>query len=405
MANVSNNLGVVYAEQGQLVKAVALLEESIDWLEPKLGVLHPDILALKSTLAEAFHKQGLDDKALSIFENIIGPVKTKMRDSAIGEQATGTLARLYDKRRNFEAAVEIRKEIVAFNRKKYGSEDIETFKALAALSTSYINAGDRAEGIELREQVVAAYNRIYGSDNPTTVAWKRSLESNYLRYQKCSEAIQIYKELLEIDETSGDLDQLEDTKLRLAHCFQRAKRYEEANQLRIAILENRKQRLGEHADTYKVMFHLAAGYRAAGQRELACDVYWEAVTMSEKLFGKADPETLKAKYFLGELLVKKDPATAIEVLTSAYESQKKLDSSSYLTYRMRSLLGEAQLLDGKIEDAKVNLLEADASLRDQGLKIPSIWRERVLSDSLKRLEKLAALTKNQELKERLEAEN
>ena len=401
-----NGLGTAYMEQEQYEKAGELFDEVIDRFEPKLGEFNPMILASKANLAECYFRQDQKDRALSLFKVVFEPVESKMPESSEAMLVMNRLATLYEEIAKFDSAIEVRKKLVALKREQYGPDHLSTILECGHLSTAYLKAGDREKSIELREQIVAGYTRHYGADDSMVIAWQRSLASNYLNSSRYHDAIRIHNEHLKIFRKLDDLEQLEDTQLRIAHCSYRLKRYDDASRLRLQVYEQRKKRLGVHADTLSAMRVLAAGYRNRHQWDLAYDLYPEVVSWSEKLNGEEDSKTALAKLYLGEVLIQKDSAKAIGVLNDTYESWKKINPDGYRIHQSRSMLGEAQLLEGDFEAARVNLQEADASLRGNGgIKIPRNYRERMLRKSRERLEKLAELSKNQDVKERLEKED
>ena len=218
-----NNLGDSTAQ------AIAIGERLVADQERVLGPDHPNTLAARNNLANAYQVAGRTDEAISLHE-----------------QTLATRERIQ------------------------GPDHLDTLVSRNNLANAYRDAGRLDEAISLDEQTLAAFERIQGPDHPDTLVSRNNLAAAYQIAGRLDEAIPLYEQALAARERVLGPDHPDTLVSRnnLAVAYRAAGRLDEAIPLYEQALAARERVLGpDHPDTLRSRDHLAAAYRAAGRSD------------------------------------------------------------------------------------------------------------------------------------------
>ena len=217
MAEIYNELALVYEEQGRYKEAENLYEKALSINEKVLGEEHPSTATSYNNLAGVYVKQGKYREAEEFFEK----------------------------------ALRISKEIL-------GEEHPDTATSYNNLALVYKEQGRYTEAEELYEKALRICKEILGEEHPSTSSSYNNLAGVYERQEKYREAEELYEKALRIcKEILGEEHPSTAISNNLGGVYVEQGRYEEAEELYEKALSINKEVLGEeHPDTqdvYKIL--------------------------------------------------------------------------------------------------------------------------------------------------------
>ncbi len=165
--------------------------------ERVLGPDHPDTLASRDNLANAYRDAGRLDEAISLHEqtlaaygSVLGPDHRNILNSrnnlAIAYRAAGRL----------DEAISLHKQTLAARERVQGPDHPDTLASRNNLALAYRAAGRLDEAISLHEQTLAARERVQGPDHPSTLNSRNNLALAYRDAGRLNEAISLHEQAL-----------------------------------------------------------------------------------------------------------------------------------------------------------------------------------------------------------------
>ena len=161
-------------------QAIAVGEPLIADVERVLGPDHPDTLASRNNLANAYRAAGraaeaipLHEQTLADRERVLGPdhpdTLTSRNNLAVAYQAAGRAAE----------AIPLLEQTLADRERVLGPDHPDTLTSRNNLAVAYRAAGRAAEAIPLHEQTLADRERVLGPDHPDTLTSRNNLAAAY----------------------------------------------------------------------------------------------------------------------------------------------------------------------------------------------------------------------------------
>ena len=182
--------------------------------------------------------------------------------------ARGNLANAYQGAGRTAEAITLNEQNLADMERVLGADHHGIFTARNNLANAYRHAGRTAEAITLYEQTLADRERLLGVDDPDIRTMRGNLANAYRETGRTAEAITLHEQNLAARELELDADHpaTMNTRNNLADAYQDAGRTAEAITLYEQTLADRERVLGaDHPDTLKTRDNLADAYRAAGR--------------------------------------------------------------------------------------------------------------------------------------------
>ncbi|WP_007516447.1 tetratricopeptide repeat protein [Pseudofrankia saprophytica] len=241
-------------EHGQVPTAVPLLRRAADDRETFLGPDHPDTLASRHHLADAYRRSGRLDDAISLFE-----------------------ANLADRSRVL------------------GTDHRDTIDSRHHVGIVYQQSRRVHEAVRIYERTLAQAERILGVDDPVSLSTRNSLAYGYTWIGRLDEAIELYESTLTDAERTLGADHPDSLRWRnnLAHVYQVAGRLDESLPLFDAVLRDRRRVLGEdHPETLRSSNNLASAHQAAGHLDEATRIFGATLAAHSRVLGEDHLETL-----------------------------------------------------------------------------------------------------------------
>ncbi len=198
-----------------------------------------------ATLANTYHKLGLDHEAIPLQEKVLHDCLAAYgRENPDTLQAMHNLALFYTGTGRAAEALELREKVLPLRRKVLGPEHPDTLWSMNNLALSYHEAGRWREALQLREEALALRRKVSGPENPDTIWAMNTLAMSYDGAGRWNESL----------------------KLR-----------EEASAL------SRKVKGPEHPETLMALQLLAFSYDEVGRRDEALKLQLELVSTSRRL--------------------------------------------------------------------------------------------------------------------------
>ena len=165
---------------GDSAQAIAVGEPLIADQEQALGADHPETLAARNNLANAYQMAGRMDEAIALHEQVLAD-----RERVLGPDHPDTLAsrkNLADASRAADPASEaiaLHEQVLADREQALGPDHPDTLASRNNLAVAYQAAGRMDEVIALHQQVLADRERVLGPDHPDTLAARNNLANAY----------------------------------------------------------------------------------------------------------------------------------------------------------------------------------------------------------------------------------
>jgi tetratricopeptide (TPR) repeat protein len=370
------SLALACKTAGRNSESVRLLEEAKEIHLTKLGTDHVQTLACMDALADAYSHAGRGAEALALYETTL-----KLCRAKLGVDADETLACMhnlgieYCNAGRLGDAVPLLEETLKGHRAKYGPDDAVTFGTMGHLAIAYREAGRLGEAIKLQTETLNAFRASLGTDHPDTLWAMDSLANTYNAGGRFSDAAALYEETLKHRRAKQGTHH-PDTLIamgNLAVAYENAGHLKESIVLQEETLKLQKAKLGNHhQQVLGTMDNLADVYFFAGRIAEAQAIYQEALRMMKAKLGPAHPYTVDTMHGLARLLVSQKDYTAAEALLGEALTavERRGADSPVEAVRLRSLLGQCLLCDGKPRQAEAVLR---AALAGAGQEDPTSW--------------------------------
>jgi tetratricopeptide (TPR) repeat protein len=236
-----------------------------------LGSDHPETLATRHNLAEAYHWAGRTAEAITLFEqNLADQERVLGADHSETLLSRSHLGNAYRAAGRTAEAITLLKQNLADRERVLGADHPETLFSRSALANAYRAAGRTAEAITLHEQTLADRERVLGADHPVTLSSRNHLALAYQDAGRLDEAITLHQQTLADRERmlGADHPVTLSSRSNLGNAYRAADRTAEAITLHQQTLAARERILGpDHPDTLTSRHLLASAYRSAGRAD------------------------------------------------------------------------------------------------------------------------------------------
>ena len=264
-----------------------------------LGPDHPEILASRNNLAGAYREAGRLEDAITLYQQNLADT-----DYFLGPNHPHTLASrnnlagAYREAGRLEDAITLYQQNLQDRTRLFGPSHPDTLASRNNLASAYQEAGRLEEAITLFEQTLEDRTRILGPDHPDTLATRNNLASTLRQTGRLEDAITLYQQNLQ-DRTRlfgpshpGTLA----TRNNLANAYQDAGKLHEAiKQYEQTLEDSIHIRKPNHPDTLATRHNLAVAYQEVGMLEDAITLLEQTLEDQTHIFGPAHPGTLTSR--------------------------------------------------------------------------------------------------------------
>ena len=272
------------------------LQPVVEILQDLLSSVHPEILALRSSLASLYESAGDTDEAIILHKRVLSDsICVLGEDHPVTLGARNSLASSYLSVGRLTEAITQFEQVLADSLRILGEDHPQTLIARINLAGAYDSAGRSDDAISLLEDVLSNSLRVFGEDHPYTLSARNNLASAYESAGQLSEAIAHFEQVLadSLRILGEDHPQTLSTRNNLASTYGSAGQLSAAITMQEQVLTDSIRVLGEdHPDTLISRNNLASAYESAGRTDEAITLHEQALTDSIRILGEDHPDTL-----------------------------------------------------------------------------------------------------------------
>lgn len=332
---------VFLGEQGDVLRAVALLDRALESARRLYGAVHPVTLYVRDALGVACQDAGELGDAIALLKANLADRKARHgRNDPLTFESRRHLAHAYQAADDHAQATVLFERLLADRERLLGPHDPLTLQSRHDLANAHYRAGDQATSIPLFEQALAACEAVLGPAHGHTLAVRNNLALACSRNGDEERAAALLRRNLEereqelgtdhpdtllarfnladvlarlgdedgalamleavVEDSERVLDDLHPDRLAnregLADAYLIAKDYEKAVPLLEKLLEDRERALGpDHPSTLDVRSDLAGAYSLSGGLDRALRMFEEVLAARERVQGDGHRRTLDAR--------------------------------------------------------------------------------------------------------------
>ncbi|KAJ5771710.1 hypothetical protein N7520_002239 [Penicillium odoratum] len=196
-----HELAGVYQDNGQIGKALKLLEHVVSVRERTLAEGHPDRLASQHELARVYHSDGQIGKALNLLKHV---VSVQERTLAEGHQdrlaSQHELARVYHSDRQIGKALNLLEHVVAVEERTLAEGHPDRLASQNELAGVYQDNGQIGKALKLLEHVVSVRERTLAEGHPDRLASQHELARVYHSDGQIGKALNLLEHVVAVEE-------------------------------------------------------------------------------------------------------------------------------------------------------------------------------------------------------------
>jgi tetratricopeptide (TPR) repeat protein len=171
-----NDLASAYLANGQLNKAVQLIEQTLQKRQTILGPNHADTLATMNNLATTYKELGQLDKSLSLHKQALEKSMAHLGpDHAETLTSMNGLANAYWDTGQLDKAIPLFEQALEKLKVEPGPDHPRTLIVMSNLADALVEAGQPERAVEMHEQILEKTKATLGADHPDTLESMNSL--------------------------------------------------------------------------------------------------------------------------------------------------------------------------------------------------------------------------------------
>ncbi|KAI4940762.1 hypothetical protein J4E91_011249 [Alternaria rosae] len=295
-------LAMAYEADGQVHRAVELLEHVVDVEEKTLAAEHPDRLASQHALAGAYQADGQVHKAVALMEHVVEVrEKTLALEHPHRLASQHNLAIVYQAEGQVHKAVALMEHVVEVQEKTLAPEHPDRLASQHALAMAYQADRQVHKAVGLMEHVVEVQEKTLALEHPSRLASQHALAGAYQADRQVHKAVALLEHVVEVKEKTLAPEHPS----RLASQHNLAGAYQADGQVHRAVgllehvVEVREKTLApEHPQRLASQHALAGAYQADGQVHKAVELLQHVVEVKEKTLAPEHPSRLASQHEL-----------------------------------------------------------------------------------------------------------
>jgi len=194
-----HSLAGAYQANGEVPKAVELLEHVVGIRSRTLAEDHPDRLTSQHALAGAYRANGEIPKAVALLEHVVAiRSRTLAEDHPDRLASQHTLARAYQANSGVLKAVELLEHVVGIRSRTLAEDHPDRLASQHALAGAYQANGEVSKAVALLEHVVAIRSRTLAGDHPDQLTSQRALARAYQANSERLKAVALLEDAMAI---------------------------------------------------------------------------------------------------------------------------------------------------------------------------------------------------------------
>jgi tetratricopeptide (TPR) repeat protein len=296
-------LSVSYQADGQIKKAVTMLEHVVKVREATLADTHPDRLASQHQLGVSYHADGQIQKAVTLLEHV-----AKLREATLAEahpdrlQSQHQLGVFYWADGQIKKAVTLLEHVVKVREATLADTHPDRLQSQHALSISYQADGQIKKAVTLLEHVVKVQNDTLAETHPDRLASQHQLGVSYWADGQIKKAVTLLEHVVKVREAT--LADTHPDRLQSQHALSVSYHADGQIKKAVTLLEHvvkvRKATLAEaHPDRLQSQHQLGVSCHADGQIQKAVTLLEHVVKLRDATLADTHPDRLQSQHTLG----------------------------------------------------------------------------------------------------------
>jgi tetratricopeptide (TPR) repeat protein len=160
-----HNLAATYREDGQLAKALPLLEESLRLTKAKHGAGHPEVVLSLNSLGAGYQQAGRPDRAVPLLEEALPLARAKLGNNDPNTlSVTANLAACYWAVGELDKSIPLFEQALRLEESNLGRRHPKTQLTVANLGVNYKDAGQLAKALPLLEEAYQSSSHAWVGD-------------------------------------------------------------------------------------------------------------------------------------------------------------------------------------------------------------------------------------------------
>ena len=193
-------LAMAYQADGQVHKAVGLLEHVVEVREKTLAPEHPDRLASQHALAGAYQADGQVRKAVVLLEHVVKvQEKTLAAEHPSRLASQHALAMAYRADGQVHKAVALLEHVVEVREKTQAAEHPDQLASQHALAIAYEADGQVDKAVALLEHIVEVEEKTLAAEHPSRLASQHALAMAYEADGQVHKAVALLQHVVAIE--------------------------------------------------------------------------------------------------------------------------------------------------------------------------------------------------------------
>jgi tetratricopeptide (TPR) repeat protein len=315
-----HNLAGAYQADGQVHKAVELLEHVVEVYKKTLAAEHPHRLASQQVLARAYQADGQVHKAVALLEHVVEVhKKTLAAEHPSRLTSQHNLAGAYRADGQVNKALVLLQHVVEVREKTLAAEHPDRLTSQHALAIAYRADGQVHKAVELLEHVVEVYKKTLAAEHPDRLASQHALAMAYQADRQVHKALALLEHVVEVREKT--LAAEHPSRLASQHVLAGAYQGDGQVHKAVALLEQvvevkEKTLAAEHPSRLASQHALAGAYQADGQVHKAVELLEHVVAVEARTLREDHPSRLASVKVLNDMYAKiaVDPDEAFSML-------------------------------------------------------------------------------------------
>lgn len=290
-----NNIGLVYHSQGDYVKALEYYKKDLDICERVLGSDHPNTAQSYNNIGVVYYNQGDYSKALEYFGKALA-----IRERVLGldhpdtAQSYNNIGGGYHSQGNYFKALECYEKALDIYEQVLGPNHPDTARFYNNIGAVYDNQGNYSKALEYHMKDLAICERVLGPNHPDTATPYNNIGAVYKSQGDYAKALEYYEKALDIWERVLGPDHLNTAQSynNIASVYCSQGKYAKALEYYGKALDIRERVLGlDHLDTASSYNNIAGVYFSNGDYPNVLEYLKRTLDILERKLGSDHPNT------------------------------------------------------------------------------------------------------------------
>ncbi len=336
-----NNIGEVYRNQGDYVKALEYQRKALDIMERVLGPYHPLTATFYNNIGLVYHSQGDYAKALEYYKKDLDICERVLgSDHPNTAQSYNNIGMVYYNQGDYAKALEHFGKALDIRERVLGLDHPDTAQSYNNIGGGYHSQGNYAKALEYYEKALDIRERVLGPDHPDTAGSYNNIGAVCEGQGDYSKALEYHMKDLAICEhvLGPDHPDTATSYNNIGAVYKSQGDYAKALEYYEKALDIWVRVLGpDHLNTAQSYNNIASVYSSQGNYAKALEYYGKALGIRERVLGPDHLDTASSyNNIAGVYFSKGDYPNVLEYLRKTLDIlERKLGSDHPNTKTVR----------------------------------------------------------------------